>query len=130
MHTLDVLEAVAGMRGAFGLKPFRVETGDGETHEVTGIEHRADGVHLRVAGLPDAGAVAAHIQEAANQYPAEDFLAGVIEDFAELRENVRGANRDLADRIAAKLEDVAQCTFNAADYGRDELRKADTALGG
>ena len=70
------------------------------------------------------GGVDAHIEEALAQYPAEDFLEGVKQRLGALMKNVRGANKDELQGIIEALDDIAQTTFYAADYGRDELRKA------
>ena len=83
----------------------------------------------QIEGQPDVEAAVVHIREARHPFSAEDFLADVIKDVAELRTKVRGANKDLADRIAAKLDDIAQTVFNACDHADDELNNALKALG-
>jgi hypothetical protein len=72
----------------------------------------------------DVSDVAYHLDEARGQYPTEDFLAGVIERLHTLAKRVRGDNRSDVLAIIESLDDVAQTTFNAADYGRSELDKA------
>jgi hypothetical protein len=72
----------------------------------------------------------AHVEEAMTQYPAEDFLSGILSQLHALAKNVRGDNREKVVWIIEQLDDIAQCTFNAADYGRDELRQALKALEG
>lgn len=76
------------------------------------------------AKLQGLSGVDAHMSEAMAQYPAEDFLSDAISRLQTLAKNLRGGNKDTLNGIIESLEDVAQCTFNAADYGRDELRKA------
>ena len=76
----------------------------------------------------DVGDVACHLDEARGQYPAEDFLADVIERLHTLAKRVRGDNRSDLLAIIESLDDVAQTTFNAADYGRSELSKAKASL--
>ncbi|MFK3740917.1 hypothetical protein [Massilia sp. TN1-12] len=71
----------------------------------------------------------AYLQEARGQYPAEDFLACPIERLHQLAKKLRGENREALLGIIESLDDIAQTTFNAADYGRSELRKAEAALG-
>ena len=83
----------------------------------------------RSQGLEDAQGAEAHIQEAMAQFPAEDFLSPIIERLNELRKNLRGANKEELGCIIESLDDLAQCTFNAVDYGRDELRKALEGIG-
>jgi hypothetical protein len=73
-------------------------------------------------------AMDAHVNEACCQFPAEDFLEGVKDRLHELSKRVRGDNKSELMGIIEALDDIAQCTFNAADYGRDELRKAIKAL--
>lgn len=64
-----------------------------------------------------------HVQEAMAQFPTEDFLSSIIGRLHELHKNLRGGNRETMQGIIEALDDVAQCTFNAADYGRSELRE-------
>jgi hypothetical protein len=72
------------------------------------------------------------IREGMAQFPAEDFLADVISDLAAVINGMRKNNAALYDlkAIAAKLEDIAQTTFDAADYGRSELKEALTTITG
>lgn len=70
----------------------------------------------------------AHISEAMCQYPAEDFLEGIKTRLNALQKNLRGANREELGGIIEALDDLAQTTFYAADYGRSELNKAEQAL--
>jgi hypothetical protein len=72
----------------------------------------------------------ANIEEAMCQYPAEDFLQEVLTSLHELMKSVRGSNRDAVQGIIESLDDIAQTTFNAADYGRGELRAALNAVRG
>ena len=48
----------------------------------------------------------------------------VVDKLHALAKNLRGQNRETLIGIIESLDDIAQCTFNAADYGRDELKKA------
>ena len=64
----------------------------------------------------------------ANSFPAEDFLAEVISDLQTLKRGMRGNNRENLDAIIEKLEDIAQCTFNASEHGRSELQAALKAI--
>lgn len=68
--------------------------------------------------------IEAHMQEAYDQFPDEDFLEGHKQRLIDLRRNLRGANREALDRIIEALDDLAMTTFYAADYGRSELRLA------
>lgn len=86
-----------------------------------------DMLHLGTAANELKGAQA-HIQEARAQYPDEDFLSDVESDLQDIIRSTRGATRDRLKALAAKLEDIAQTTFYASDYGRDELRKLDKLL--
>lgn len=81
------------------------------------------------ASLEGTTGVSAHLQEAMCQYPAEDFLADAITRLQKLAKRIRGDNREALLGIIESLDDVAQCTFNAVDYGRDELSKALKAIG-
>src|SRR5205085_12052465 len=85
---------------------------------------RVDEVLEAFHALPDVEAIDTKIHEARGCFPAEDFLSEVISLAGTLKARSRGANKDFADRLFAMLEDVAQCTFNAADYGRAELNDA------
>lgn len=76
----------------------------------------------------EVASVDACLQEARGQYPAEDFLSDAIERLHKLAKNLRGDNRQTLVGIIESLDDVAQCTFNAADYGRAEIRKAESAI--
>lgn len=64
-----------------------------------------------------------YMSETMGQFPAEDFLSDPITRLQALAKRVRGDNRDEVLAIIEQLDDIAQTTFNAADYGRDELRK-------
>lgn len=70
----------------------------------------------------------AHISEAKGCFPAEDFLEPIKTSLIELQKRLRGSNRDELGAIIESLDDLAQLTFNESDYGRDELRKALTAI--
>ena len=65
-----------------------------------------------------------YINEAMGQFPAEDFLAGPIERLHEMAKRLRGDNRATLLEIIKQLDDIAQCTISADDYGRSELHKA------
>lgn len=64
------------------------------------------------------------VREGMGQFPAEDFLSDVQEKLNKLRDKLRGDNKDTLSGILESLEDIAQCTFNASDYGRSELKDA------
>ena len=68
------------------------------------------------------------IQEAACQFPAEDFLSEQIESLQELAKKLRGDNKERLLHIIECLDDVAQCVSNASDFGHEHLSKAETAL--
>lgn len=70
----------------------------------------------------------AHIEEAMGQFPAEDFLSDTISRLHEFARRLRGQNRSDLLGIIESIDDLAQLTFNAADYGRDELKKALAAI--
>jgi hypothetical protein len=95
-----------------------------ETLTPARIEALLDG-EMEIVGIKGVGP---HIQEGMGQFPAEDFLAGAIERLNNLAKRLRGDNKaELLGCIEA-LDDIAQTTFNASDYGRDELRKALAAI--
>ena len=113
-----------------------------QTADIPGFEHMTTAEAERAAfqmGHPAAGLLAmladagqladsgidAHIQEARCQYPAEDFLHSVTDDLLALAKNMRGPNRAELLRIIEALDDLAQCTLNASEYGRSELDKAE-----
>lgn len=64
------------------------------------------------------------IEEGMAQFPSEDFLQGTINRLHQLAKKLRGENRLKVLAIIECLDDLAQCTFNAADYGRSELKDA------
>ena len=68
------------------------------------------------------------IHDAKCQFPEEDFLNEIINRIGTLAKKLRGDNKDEAMAIAECLEDIAQCTFNAADYGRSELQDAQNII--
>lgn len=70
----------------------------------------------------------AHIDEAIAQFPAEDFLEGIKSRLHDLSKKIRGDNKEDLKGIIEALDDLAQCTFNSADYGRSELNSALKAL--
>lgn len=69
-----------------------------------------------------------NIEEALHQYPSEDFLVSVVDRLQELSKRLRGANREELNGIIEALEDIGMTTFQAADYGRGELKKALSAF--
>lgn len=76
--------------------------------------------------LAQVESVGGHISDAMAQFPAEDFLADILTELRGVKSELR-ANSKHKGKIAnliEKLDDIAQTTFYAADYGRDELRKA------
>lgn len=78
----------------------------------------------REDALKEVQEIDANLKEAMAQYPAEDFLQTPINRLHELAKRLRNENRQEVLAIIGQLDDIAQCTFYAADYGRDELRKA------
>jgi hypothetical protein len=75
------------------------------------------------AAVGDGGVddVQIHVQEALAQYPAEDFLSGILRQLNILVANVRGSNKEKLLGIIESLDDVAQTTHYATEYGRGEL---------
>lgn len=71
-----------------------------------------------------------HTQEARGCYPSEDFLAKPLESLRTLSKRLRGDNRGTVAEIIEALETIQTETHQAAEYGRDELDKAQTALDG
>lgn len=65
-----------------------------------------------------------HINEALAQYPAEDFLSDILRRLNILVANVRGSNKENLLGIIESLDDVAQTTHYATEYGRGELHVA------
>ncbi|MFW6855320.1 hypothetical protein ACODYM_28935 [Burkholderia gladioli] len=74
--------------------------------------------------LAEVKSVDAYIREGMAQLPAEDFLADVMSRLQDIAKRLRGANKEQLLGCVESLDDVAQTTFNAADYGRSELDKA------
>lgn len=68
------------------------------------------------------------IQEAACQFPAEDFLSEQLDALHDLAKKLRGDNRERLLHIIECLDDVAQCIFNASEFGREHLSKAESVL--
>jgi len=68
------------------------------------------------------------VQEAMGQYPAEDFLSEILTCLHNLAKRLRGDNKEAIQALAEKVDDIAQTTFNAADYGRSELQKVLDAI--
>lgn len=79
--------------------------------------------NLHDAETLDVREYASYAQEACSGFPDEDFLADVISDLHYLAKNMRGNNKEQMLHIINKLDDIAQCQFNAADYGREQLHK-------
>ena len=71
-----------------------------------------------------------HIDEAATQYPAEDALRTHITALQDFAKGLRGDNRAALLAIVADLEQTQSDLMHAGEYGRDELRKASSALQG
>lgn len=76
----------------------------------------------------EASDIEAHLSEASAQYPGEDFLADVIRRLQIMVKHTRGDNRDEIESLVEDLDEIQTDTTNSADYGRDELKKAQTAL--
>jgi len=68
--------------------------------------------------------VDSHIEEAMVQYPTEDFLKQHRDQLRQLREKLRGNNRETMDSILESLDNLAQITFHASEYGMSELNEA------
>lgn len=85
------------------------------TEEILSTLHDAQALDVRE--------YASYAQEAQGGFPAEDFLADVLSDLHNLTKFVRGDNKKELLRIISNLDDIAQCQFNAADYGRERLHK-------
>ena len=97
-----------------------------ETYRMHGKVSRAQLEELldaqeKAADLDD---VKVKVEEGMTQFPAEDFLEGIKNRMFELSKKLRGANKEELQGIIEQLDDIAQCTFNASDYGRSELRDA------
>lgn len=71
-----------------------------------------------------ASGMVTHIDEAAAQFPNEDFLGEVIDELHELAKGMRGLNRAKLNALATKLDEIQLDAGRSAEYGRDELRKA------
>lgn len=71
-----------------------------------------------------------YVQEGMTQFPAEDFLENIKQRLIDLQKSTRGSNREALAGIIESLDDLAQTTFYAADYGRSELHNALRALDG
>lgn len=91
-----------------------------QLEELLDLEHRID----KIDGIDS------YMHEAMGQFPAEDFLETIKTRLHELSKKLRGDNKATANGIIEALDDLAQCTFYAADYGRSELNKAIKAIEG
>jgi hypothetical protein len=69
-----------------------------------------------------------HMQEAASQYPTEDFLCNPIEELQTLAKRMRGENKTALLAIIETLDAIQLDTGRSSEYGRDELRKAEAEL--
>jgi len=78
--------------------------------------------------LDEARACVAHVQEAAGQYPDEDFLQDAISDLQTLAKRMRGDNRADLLALVEKLETIQTDAHNSTSYGLDELSKAESIL--
>lgn len=77
------------------------------------------------AQAPDLDAVETKIEEGMTQFPAEDFLEGFKNRLIALSKCMnKSANKTELLACIEQLDDIAQCTFYAADYGRSELNDA------
>jgi len=63
------------------------------------------------------------IDEALGQFPDEDFLQEIIDDLGTLARNLRLDNRQTCKDIVKALELLQTETNQAAEHGREELRK-------
>lgn len=70
-----------------------------------------------------------HIEEAMGQYPDEDFLEKHRDQLIQLRNKLRGSSRETMDAILESLDDLAQITSYASEYGMSELHEAKRILG-
>jgi hypothetical protein len=84
------------------------------------IESLLDGA----AALESYEGIEAHISEAMGQYPAEDFTSELAQRMLNLAKRLRGDNKAEMLAIIESLDDMAQCRFNASEYGRSELQAA------
>lgn len=109
---------------------FGINYTDKEIFRLTGAlpGERLEALLERAEELENAVDIEAHISEALGQYPAEDFLQEPINRLNQLAKRLRGENRAEVTYIIEMLDDIAQCTFNAGEYGKDELHKAKKTL--
>lgn len=78
--------------------------------------------------LQGARDVSGALDDAMASYPNEDFLTDAIRRFKELAHGMKGQRK--ADMLAAilALEDIEKATQQSAEYGMEELKKAQRAL--
>lgn len=76
-----------------------------------------------LGAAPNAEDIRALASEAMSQFPAEDFLAAVITQLHQLRDSSRGTNVERITHVIEQLDDIAQRTFAATDYGCDVLHQ-------
>lgn len=92
------------------------------------IEQLVDDLADRGPVNEAAEAATVYMGEASGQFPAEDFLSAVTGKLQDLAKRLRGNNKAELLGIIESMDDIAQTTFNAADYGREQLGLAKTEL--
>lgn len=96
---------------------------NGDEIDVISAAHHCQLVVL-TADVPDEEPLdnSVHIEEAMSQFPAEDFLETVILSIRALKFPAR--MDEWKNTLIETLEEIQSETSRAAEYGRDELRKA------
>lgn len=64
------------------------------------------------------------VEEARGQFPAEDFTSSISDRLHNIAKRLRGDNKSDLLNVIEALDDLAQCTFYATEYGRSELHDA------
>ena len=76
----------------------------------------------------DLSGVIVHIQEARGSFPGEDSLASIIEDLTALAKHMRGENQKELRSIIERADSLQSELARDAEYGLEELTKAETEL--
>lgn len=63
------------------------------------------------------------VDEAIGCYPKEDFLDKILSMASELEKNTRGANKQLASKLVAWIDDISTNMMQQSEHGIHELKK-------
>lgn len=77
----------------------------------------------KMDGADSVHTIGVYADDAAAQYPAEDFASDIKSRLQSLHSNLRGANRETLAGIMESLDDLLQCQFYATEEGLDNIKK-------